>query len=70
MPLFDAETAKWVLTVATKADLWWPERDRVEHYYSEGSYAEALGAFKSVHTVQPYCSVIEPFYGTKTSEAR
>lgn len=67
VPIFDDKTAKWVLTVATKADLWWPDREKVEKYYSAGSYADALGTFKARHSVVPYCSVIEPFYGTKTS---
>ncbi len=67
VPMFDPATAKWVLTVATKADLWWPDRDRVEKHYSEGSYAEGLGSFRTSHTLVPYCSIIEPFYGTKTS---
>lgn len=67
IPFFDIETAKWILTIVTKADLWWPERARPEKHYQEGSYAEALGEFKQMQTVLPYCSRIEPFYGTKTS---
>ena len=64
VPIFDRETSKWILTVVTKADLWWPERARAEKHYVEGAYAEALGEFKPLQTVLPYCSRIEPFYGT------
>jgi hypothetical protein len=67
VPFFEGDSAKWILTVVTKADLWWPERERVEKHYSDGDYADALGEFKSQHTVLPYCSRIEPFYGTRTS---
>ncbi len=67
VPILDLDTVRWVLTIVTKADLWWPERERIETYYSAGTYIQALGTLKSVHTVLPYCSRIEPYYGTKTS---
>lgn len=67
VPLFDNQTARWVLTAVTKADLWWPDRARVEAHYTTGSYPQALGDFQGAHTVLPYCSRIEPFYGTRTS---
>ncbi|MDT0212565.1 GTPase domain-containing protein [Rothia sp. ARF10] len=61
----DRESTKWVLTVVTKADLWWPQHDEVLRHYSEGEYARELKAADPsiVHAVVPYCSVIHQFYG-------
>jgi len=66
----DKDVADWVITVVTKADLWWPDEDqRIQDYYESGPYYEALGNLPvSVqHVVLPYCSVIEPFYGHRVS---
>lgn len=32
----------WLLTLVTKQDLWWDERDTVENYYTSGKYSEIL----------------------------
>lgn len=32
----------WVLTLVTKQDLWWDERDDVEKYYTEGKYGKVV----------------------------
>lgn len=32
----------WVLTLVTKQDLWWDERDTVEKHYVEGKYGKIL----------------------------
>lgn len=66
----DKDVADWVITVVTKADLWWPDEDgTIQDYYESGSYYETLGNLPvSVqHVVLPYCSVIEPFYGHRVS---
>lgn len=34
----------WLLTCVTKEDLWWPDGDAVETFYSRGPFAEALDA--------------------------
>lgn len=59
------DTTKWVITVVTKADLWWPDHDSVIEYYSTGAYAEAIKkSDPSIrHAVLPYCSVIHRYYG-------
>lgn len=68
VPLVDVKLTKWVLTVVTKADLWWPTRKRVSAYYESGDYSERLSVTPEVAvSVLPHCSVIEPFYGHKTS---
>ena len=68
VPIIDRQTSKWILTIVTKADLWWPDTENeVSETYQTGEYAEKFGDFSIIHHVLPYCSVIEPFYGTKTS---
>ncbi len=62
---------KWVITLVTKADIWWEEKAAVEAYYEQGRYAQEMqkiiqkSDFK--HIIIPYCSIITPFYGIKTS---
>lgn len=66
-PLFDETTTRWVLTVVTKADLWWPDDgDRIRRSYEQGVYSGRLLELRSIHSVVPYCSVIGPFYGFRT----
>jgi hypothetical protein len=62
-------TARRVVTLVNKADLWAPSDMEVMRYYEEGPYKEALGelAGKLPHTVLPYCSVIQTFYDGVTS---
>lgn len=68
VPHVDETVTSWVLTVVTKADLWWPDDGReIRDYYEQGTYAEVLGPLRTYHSVVPYCSVIEPFYGSRTS---
>ena len=68
VPAIDEKTANWILTIVTKADLWWPDTDsEVRKAYQEGEYADEFADFSDKHYVLPYCSVIEPFYGTRTS---
>lgn len=67
VPLFLDDTAGWVLTVVTKADLWWPDTgEQIRKTYEAGTYATQLERFSAKHSVLPYCSIIEPFYGTRT----
>lgn len=52
-----------LITVVTKADLWWPERKTVISHYESGAYYQALGTAKALNPmVVPYCSVIKKFY--------
>ncbi len=58
------DTIKWLMTVVTKADLWWDMRDTVTAYYLSGPYYEALGPAQALApTVLEYCSVFRMFYG-------
>ena len=64
MLLGGRETADWLITVVTKADLWWDRHDEVMAHYRSGPYAEALGEAKSLRpNVLEYCSVFHKFYG-------
>src|ERR1700691_233054 len=58
------DAANWLITLVTKADLWWGHRHRVLQHYSEGAYFEALGPAKALTpTVLEYCSVFQKFFG-------
>ncbi|MEM1365989.1 MAG: hypothetical protein AAGH82_09585, partial [Pseudomonadota bacterium] len=61
--------AKWLLTVVSKADLWWTpsgEKEVLDHYRS-GSYRHALGesfdGAKITHSVTPVASLNQPLFG-------
>ncbi len=62
----DRNTASWVMTVITKADLWWPEQGRVVAEYTTGEYGRVMREVDAglPHAVAPFCSVIHRFYGT------
>jgi energy-coupling factor transporter ATP-binding protein EcfA2 len=58
-----AESAGWLITVVTKADLWWRQRDKVLTHYETGPYYEALGEAQLLKpVVLPYCSIFQMFY--------
>lgn len=58
--------ANWLITVVTKADLWWgPDQDRIvlDHYRS-GRYYDALGEATDItHSVRSFSSLNQLFYG-------
>ena len=58
--------ASWVITVVTKADLWWQNTDDqpVMAYYQSGGYSDALGeAREQPCSVRAYSSLNQLFYG-------
>jgi energy-coupling factor transporter ATP-binding protein EcfA2 len=58
------DAADWLITVVTKADLWWSRRDEVMQYYQAGPYYDALGPAKSLHpVVLEYSSVFQKYFG-------
>lgn len=58
------EMCNWLITVVTKADLWWKEHEEVLHHYTNGPYYLHLGDAKNLsNTVVEYCSVLHKFYG-------
>ncbi len=63
----DEGPAKWVTTVATKADLWWiaGADQPVLNYYDSSPYLTALGvASERPHSVKSYASVRQLFFDT------
>lgn len=57
-------TAGWLITLISKADLWWDHKDVVIKHYESGKYFDYLESAKALHhIVIPYCSVIHKFYG-------
>lgn len=56
--------ATWLITVISKADLWWNKREEVVNYYSSGEYDKAIKDF--LHGMKrgcvEYCSVLHKFY--------
>lgn len=63
--LGDRSITKWILTVVSKADIWWDNNEEVLDNYRSGAYAEEIRRQdpKIRHAVMPYCSVAQKFYG-------
>jgi hypothetical protein len=65
--LGDRSITRWLITVVTKADLWWDTRQAVVAHYSSGDYFKALNGAESLgHSVIEYCSEVHKFYGRGT----
>ena len=61
--LGDPDTTGWMVTVATKADLWWNDRESAVAHYTSGPYFGALGPAKSLAPAfLEYCAVMHRFY--------
>jgi energy-coupling factor transporter ATP-binding protein EcfA2 len=57
-------TTSWLITVVTKADLWWDQRSVVNQHYSTGAYYAALREAQSLRPkVVMHSSVFSKFYG-------
>jgi energy-coupling factor transporter ATP-binding protein EcfA2 len=66
LPLLgNGDTTSWILTVVTKADLWWNQREEILEYYEKGTYAQEISSADPHlrHSVLPYSSVFHRFYG-------
>jgi len=50
------EVTKTMLTVVTKADIWWNNRHKVIDYYESGPYFRSLNTVPVHHAVVSYCS--------------
>jgi hypothetical protein len=62
-PLLSAE---WVLTIVTKADIWWDDRTEIADFYLKGAYRQQLAKLfpNARYLVRPYSSISAKFYGT------
>jgi hypothetical protein len=45
--LEDADGEPWMITLVTKQDLWWDERDDVEAFYRDGRYGDIIRAIQA-----------------------
>jgi len=62
--LGDPQTTKWLVTVVTKADLWWDNYPTVIAHYTTGPYFQALGPAQSLTPVTvEFASVMHRFFG-------
>jgi hypothetical protein len=61
-PLLDSE---WIITVVTKADLWWDNKEEVMSHYIRGEYDDKLSYLnpRSHRVTLSYSSVNSRFYG-------
>ncbi len=69
LPWMHPSECTWIITLVNKADLWWASEKQVNDHYSNGDYGHAFSAidkFSDVLTI-PYCSLIKPYYDTRTS---
>jgi hypothetical protein len=56
--------AGWLITLVTKADLWWDRRAELLAYYQTGPYYHALGEAQLLQpVVLEYSSIFQKFYG-------
>ncbi len=55
---------EWIITVISKADLWWDNHNQVIDHYSKGDYSVALNSAnqQSAKIVRPFCSTMSKFY--------
>jgi GTP1/Obg family GTP-binding protein len=62
--LADQSSIGWMMTVVTKADLWWHKKDEVLKYYgADSEYTQSLGSLQQFSPpVLPYSSVFHKFY--------
>lgn len=60
-----SSSVDWAMTVATKADLWWPKRSEVIEHYSSQRFTN-LTRRLCLHgaPVRPFSAATEPFMGT------
>lgn len=57
-------TVGWLMTVVSKADLWWDWHEEVRAYYESGPYYKALDPARELNPiVLKYCSIFQRFYG-------
>ena len=62
--LADSTVTPALITVVSKADLWWDRLAHVLRHYQTGDYRRALGRVRTLnHLVIPYCSISKRFLG-------
>lgn len=69
LPLIHPNNIGWIINLVNKADLWWENIDDVNKHYLCDEYKIAFNQIDNYTNVitLPYCSIIKPYYDTKTS---
>ena len=64
-PFIGLSNIEWIITLISKADIWWSNKNKIQNYYELGNYNKIISKMpkKLEHIILPYCSIIEPFYG-------
>lgn len=44
----------WMVTLATKQDLWWHERSKIQKHYMSGDYAKEIDRIRTEHTASGF----------------
>ena len=52
-----------VVTVISKADLWWSDRESIVSFYKNGEYSRVINGFGFDHAIVCYCSRIHKIHG-------
>lgn len=61
--LIDPAVTQWVITLISKADLWWSSRNAVLKYYTSPPYTSPFGsASELMPAAVPYCSVVRRYF--------
>lgn len=56
-------SVQWLITVVTKADLWWKRQEEALEHYRSGDYYRKLGDAQLLKpVVLEYCAVFQKFY--------
>lgn len=69
LPHIHPNNIKWIINLVNKADLWWDKNEEVNKHYLCDEYKQAFNQIDNYSNVitLPYCSIIKPYYDTKTS---
>lgn len=69
LPLIQPTDIKWIINLVNKADIWWDEVENVNSHYLQNEYNDAFKGINNYTNVitLPFCSIIKPYYDTKTS---
>jgi len=61
--LIDPTITKWIITLISKADLWWSSRNTVLKFYTNPPYTSPFGGVSELMPAAvPYCSVMRRYF--------
>ena len=74
LPLLEMSNIKWIITLVTKADVWWDFEDDVWNYYWHGDYRKkfdeefSINHYSKDYYVYPYSSILQSYHGKYKSD--